>query len=207
MFYFRSRASTDSSSMAITPSSSKDTSSTTNSIVQDTFPKSSVNQKEIYTMNDELSSVPFHRRLFNSQKSSHLNRANTNHNVAHIEKTNNAKPNLKTINNRPEIDNSLPIGHHHFSLQSLLEALPAASVDTTNISEDQTLKHQNISNRNSNCFLCSFMAIRDAKIQLSRDKNKYIKVYRLVSFRNIGFEIIVWIAPLKILVKEIHTEL
>jgi hypothetical protein len=63
--------------------------------------------------------------------------------VTHNEKTNKLKSNLKTISNRQEIDNSLPIGHHHFSLQSLLEALPAASVDTTNISEDQNSKHQN----------------------------------------------------------------
>ena len=136
--------------MAITPSSSKESSSTTNSIVVDTFRKNSIdttsfNQKEMYSLNDELStsSVPFHRRLFNGQKSTQINRANSNHNVTHNEKTNKTKPNLKTISNRQEIDNSLPIGHHHFSLQSLLEALPAASVYQTTISENQNSNHQN----------------------------------------------------------------
>ena len=136
--------------MAITPPSSKESSSTTNSILMDAVNKNPVeastfNQKPVYSLNDDLSttSVPFHRRLFNSQKCNQLARTNTNHNVALNEKTTSViKSHLKSISNRPETENGLPLGHHHFSLQSLLEALPAASVDTTNNSEDTSSKHQ-----------------------------------------------------------------
>ena len=144
--------------MAITPSSSKESSSTINSIGPDTFHKPAVDatsfiQKELYALNDETttSSVPFHRRLFNGQRNTQTNCANTNQNVVSNERSIYAKPNSKTLNNRKtDIDNSLPLGHHHFSLQSLLEALPAASVDTANISEDQNTKHQNREGDNAN---------------------------------------------------------
>ena len=121
--------------MAITPSSSnKESSSSTNSIVMETFQKVS---------NDTNS---FHQRVFNNQKSVQPNNMNMNQNIASTITTNNNKSNSKGMIGRKDIDNSLPMGHHHFSLQSLLEALPAASVDNTNIPDDQPSKHQNREN-------------------------------------------------------------
>ena len=132
LFYFyRSRASTDSSSMAITPSSSnKESSSSTNSIVMETFQKVS---------ND---TTAFNQHVLNNQKNAQQNHTSRSHSIISHSTVNNHKSNTKGMNVRQEVDNTLPMGHHHFSLQSLLEALPSASVDNTNISEDQISKHQ-----------------------------------------------------------------
>ena len=119
--------------MAITPSSSnKESSSSTNSIVMETFQKVSSD------------TTFFHQRVLNNQKNIQPNHTSINQNIiSNVGPTNKHRSNAKGINVRKEVDNGLPMGNHHFSLQSLLEALPAASVDNTNISEDQITKHQN----------------------------------------------------------------
>lgn len=138
--------------MAITPPSGKESSSTTDSLLIDTSNKNSAknsshlssNQKPILTLNDDFSgtSAPFHRRLFNSQKCNNMTQLNTNQNNILSEKTTSEKQNLKLANEQSDDENSLPLDHHHFSFHSLLEALPAASVDTNNTLEDQNPKHK-----------------------------------------------------------------
>ena len=137
-FLFRSRASTDSSSMAITPSSNKESSSSTNSIVMETFQKVSGD------------ATSFHQRIFNTQKIVQPTHTNMNHNITPNGTTNNHKSNSKSMHCRQDVDNNLQMGHHHFSLQSLLEALPAASVDTNTISEEQPSKNQSRDNEKVN---------------------------------------------------------
>ena len=146
-FYCRSRTSTDSSSMATTPSSGKESSSTTGLEHKSPVDVITYHQKEMYSVNGEVSNsaVSFHRRLFNGQKCDDLNRSNTNQNIIHNEKVkSNHKRSSKDSSSRStQLDNSLPIGRHHFSLQSLLEALPAESVDTTTVPGDPSTKPQN----------------------------------------------------------------
>ena len=146
-FYYRSRTSTDSSSMATTPSSGKESSSTTGLEHKSPVDVITYHQKEMYSVNGEVSNsaVSFHRRLFNGQKCDDLNRSNTNQNIIHNEKVkSNHKRSSKDSSSRStQLDNSLPIGRHHFSLQSLLEALPAESVDTTTVPGDPSTKPQN----------------------------------------------------------------
>ena len=144
---YRSRTSTDSSSMATTPSSGKESSSTTGLEHKSPIDVITYHQKEMYSVNGEVSNsaVSFHRRLFNGQKCDDLNRSNTNQNIIHNEKVkSNHKRSSKDSSSRStQLDNSLPIGRHHFSLQSLLEALPAESVDTTTVPGDPSTKPQN----------------------------------------------------------------
>ena len=144
---YRSRTSTDSSSMATTPSSGKESSSTTGLEHKSPVDVITYHQKEMYSVNGEVSNsaVSFHRRLFNGQKCDDLNRSNTNQNIIHNEKVkSNHKRSSKDSSSRStQLDNSLPIGRHHFSLQSLLEALPAESVDTTTVPGDPSTKPQN----------------------------------------------------------------
>ena len=138
LFRFRSRASTDSSSMVITPSSNKESSSSTNSIVMETFQKVSGD------------TTSFHQRMFNTQKICQPSHTNMNHNITPNGTTNNHKSNSKGMNLRQDVDNNMTMGHHHFSLQSLLEALPAASVDTNTISEEQSSKNPSRDNEKVN---------------------------------------------------------
>ena len=133
--------------MATTPSSGKESSSTTELEHKGPIDVITYHQKEMYSVNGEVSNsaVSFHRRLFNGQKCEDMNRSNTNQNILHNEKVkSNHKRSSKHGSNRSmQLDNSLPIGRHHFSLQSLLEALPAESVDTTTVPGDQSIKPQN----------------------------------------------------------------
>ena len=133
--------------MATTPSSGKESSSTTELEHKGPIDVITYHQKEMYSVNGEVSNsaVSFHRRLFNGQKCEDMNRSNTNQNILHNEKVkSNHKRSSKHGSNRSmQLDNSLPIGRHHFSLQSLLEALPAESVDTTTVPGEQSIKPQN----------------------------------------------------------------
>ena len=103
--------------MAITPSSSnKESTSSTNSIVMETFQKVSSD------------TTAFSQHVLNNQKNAQQNHTSRSHSIISHSTVNNHKSNTKGINVRQEVDNTLPMGHHHFSLQSLLEALPSASV-------------------------------------------------------------------------------
>merc|ERR1719510_2777327 len=111
----RSRTSTDSSSMAITPPSGKESSSTTNSILIDTVNREQVdastfNQKLDYDMNNSRStaSISLHRGLFDNQRGGQLNGTKVYNNPVPNEKPNNLQVNLKDISNAPKIDNGLP---------------------------------------------------------------------------------------------------
>ena len=138
--------------MATSPSSGKETSSTTDSLLIDTPNKNSAksashlssNQKPTFTLNDDFSgtSHPFHRRLFTSQKPNNMTQLNTNPNSILSENSTSVKPNLQLASDQADNGNSLPLDRHHFSLHSLLEALPAASVDTNNLCEGQNSKHK-----------------------------------------------------------------
>ena len=133
--------------MATTPSSGKESSSTTGLEHKSPIDVITYHQKEMYSVNGEVSNsaVSFHRRLFNGQKCDDLNRSNTNQNIIHNEKvkSNHKKSSKDSSSRSTQLDNSLPIGRHHFSLQSLLEALPAESVDTTTVPGDPSTKPQN----------------------------------------------------------------
>ena len=137
--------------MAITPSTGKESSSTTASLASDPINSNILKTSSIHptstqrianTSNEDFATISssssnsIHRRLFNGSRFI-IEQSNENLTKSLTDKKMHDKDNSQNVDQLGKGTTSDTIANHpHFSIQSLLEALPAGSVDGANPSLD-----------------------------------------------------------------------